>query len=49
MLREYDDPAMGQALRAWANPKRKLDGRVKTELEATLQFLERDRTLAAGV
>jgi hypothetical protein len=49
MLREYDDASLAQALRTWAATKKKLDGRVKEELEATLQFLERDRALAAGV
>ncbi len=48
-LREYDDPAVAPALKAWAAGKKKLDTRDKDELETTLQLLERDRVLAAGV
>jgi hypothetical protein len=48
-LREYDDASVAPALRAWGASKRKLDEFDKNELETTLQFLERDRVLTAGV
>jgi HEAT repeat protein len=48
-LREYDDPAIAPALKAWGVSKKKLDKRDKEELESALQFLERDRALTKGV
>jgi hypothetical protein len=48
-LREYDDAALAPALKSWGASKKKLDKRDKEELETTLQFLERDRAIAAGV
>jgi hypothetical protein len=47
-LREYDDPALAPALKAWGSGKRKLDKREKEALDETVQFLERDRTLSTG-
>jgi HEAT repeat protein len=48
-LRTYDDPAVLPALKAWASGKRRLEKRDKDELDALIQFLERDRALSAGV
>jgi hypothetical protein len=49
VLREYDDAALAPALKAWGAGKRKLDKREKEALDETVQFLERDRALGAGV
>lgn len=49
-LREHDDPAMVQTLKNWAaGKKKKLDKHVQEALDELVQYLERDRALAAGV
>ncbi len=47
-MRRLDDPALVPILREWAT-KKKLDRREKDELEGVVTFLERDRSLSAGV
>lgn len=49
VLREYDDPSLVPALKAWGAGKKRLDKRDKEGLDEVVQFLERDRALAAGV
>lgn len=49
VLREYDDAALVPALQAWGARKKRLEKHEKEELEGLIQFLQRDRTLTAGV
>ncbi len=48
-IRDYDDASLGPALAMWAKSKKRLEQRDKDEIAAIVQFLERDRTLTAGV
>jgi len=47
-LREYDDPSLVPALKAWGAKKR-LNDWEKKWFDETVQFLERDRSIAAAV
>ncbi len=48
-MRDYDEPSLAPALSAWMKSKKRLEQREKDELTEIIQFLERDRSLTAGV